>query len=111
MRLVVWVTALAGCNGPFAECAGTLLGTYQDAGGTNGTVSASLSDDGDLQISLVDPDGELVGTATVPVDENGDISTPDGQAVQVDGSMDLESCLASGDWAALGGNGTWEIAP
>jgi len=109
MRYLIVLAGLAGCTNPFGDCAGALLGTYEgpEAGGT---VTANLSDDGDLELTLVDADGNLVTTASVPVDEeSGEISTPDGELVQIDGTMDLSSCIATGDWASMEGSGTWEI--
>jgi hypothetical protein len=101
------LTGLAGCSNPYAACAGGLTGTFDGAGG--GTVSAQLTNDGELSIALVDADGNALTSAVVPVDEDGSLATPSGQDVRVDGAMDLESCTGSGTWASLDGSGGWTL--
>jgi hypothetical protein len=99
---------LAGCSNPFGQCAGSLTGGFDGAGG--GTISATLTDDGDLRLFLLDDDGEELLSIELPVEEDGNIETPDGQSIRIDGEMDLEACTAAGTWASLDGNGSWSIA-
>lgn len=109
MRLCVVLVGLVGCGNPFSQCAGTLTGLYDDAA-DGGTVSSTLDEDGNLTISLVDADGNTVASTTAPVEEDGTLSTPDGEDVMIDGNFDLESCIAAGNWASAAGSGTWEIS-
>ncbi len=108
MRSGLWLLALGACSNPYSECAGTLTGSFDGAGG--GTASGSLTDDGDLDLFLVGENGNAIVTVTVPVEEDGALSTPDGQSVAIDGAMDLSACTASGTWASLDGSGNWAIA-
>ncbi len=118
--------ALSGCglgDGSVDGCATALYGTFEGSDDGPGVVSGFLSIDGETAEGRLDlvfleaddtPDDLSDNTdrdASARVNPNGELTLLSAGALKVTGSMNLDTCKASGDWDLFDGNevGTWEI--
>ena len=96
--LLLMLSACNVGNGTVEGCAAPLYGTYLGHSGGDGRIDALMMFDGSMEVLFLEPDDRM---ARVTVAEDGSFSTGGSGALQLNGTMDLDSCTASGDWQDL----------